>query len=242
MKHFLTLVLFFNYFLSLSQDLCHKDILNGENIKKDSNIDLKDYDFSTIWTTTDNQFIYGIIGADYQRLYIKFLFVTKSEADPNLYTVRGKSKLKDSINDFIGTITIINIQETIRENYGVDNELKNSGIKTQGLITAKYEFFEKTDRRGSGIYSGELKSKWYLDKKREIKYDNINSFSDSYFNNSFVGVWKSYFYEIDKICNWGDYRVPNVSCDFDTGAGEFNVSEKYQKNGWWIKPKLKWWE
>ncbi len=241
MKYFLTFLLYFYYTLGFTQDLCHTDILNGEKVKNQTKRDLINYDFSALWTTTDNQFVYGIIGDDYQRLFIKLLRVTKSKADPNEYTVRGKSMVKGSIKEFIGTIIIVNIQETNRDQYGPDNELKNSGIKTQGLITAKYEFFEKTDEKDTGVYSGEVKSKWYLDKKG-IKYDDMNSFSDSYFNNSFVGEWKAYHKEIDKKCNWGDYRIPNVHCDFDIGAGEFNVSEKYQMNGWWIKPKLNWWE
>ena len=35
-----------------------------------------------------------------------------------------------------------------------------------------------------------------------------------------------------KKCNWGDYRVPNINCDFDIGVGEFNVSDKYWNKGW----------
>lgn len=37
---------------------------------------------------------------------------------------------------------------------------------------------------------------------------------------------------LKKICNWGDFRVPNSNCDFDIGVGDFSVSEKYWKNGW----------
>ena len=65
-----------------------------------------------------------------------------------------------------------------------------------------------------------------------IKYDSINIHSDAYFNNSFVGIWKMYDSETKKICNWADYRVPNINCNFDIGAGEFNVNEIYAKNGW----------
>jgi len=36
----------------------------------------------------------------------------------------------------------------------------------------------------------------------------------------------------EKKCNWGDYRVPMANTDFDVGAGEFSVSEKYWDKGW----------
>lgn len=35
-----------------------------------------------------------------------------------------------------------------------------------------------------------------------------------------------------KIYHWGDFRVPNVRCDFDGGSGEFCVTEKYAENEW----------
>ena len=92
--------------------------------------------------------------------------------------------------------------------------------------------FEDKGQKYAGVFSGILKTKWYLDKNNNLKYDNININSDGYFNNAFVGTWKIYDNGLPKKCNWGDYRVPNSNCDFDTGTGEFNVSEKYIKNGW----------
>ena len=35
-----------------------------------------------------------------------------------------------------------------------------------------------------------------------------------------------------KRCNWGDFRVPNINCDFDIGTAEFNIAEKYWDKGW----------
>lgn len=75
-----------------------------------------------------------------------------------------------------------------------------------------------------------------------VKYNDIESYRDNYFNNAFVGIWKSNTTGKDKICNWGDYRVPNVNCDFDSGAGELSISQKYLKNGWDVKPKQNWWK
>nr|WP_294779190.1 hypothetical protein [uncultured Flavobacterium sp.] len=109
------------------------------------------------------------------------------------------------------------------------------------MLTAVYEFIEDDKQKGSGKFSGKLQSLWYLDKNDLMQYNDIEIHSDKYFNNAFTGIWKSNNSGKEKICNWGDYRVPNVNCDFDIGVGELSVSEKYQKNGWWIKPKLNWW-
>lgn len=144
----------------------------------------------------------------------------------------GKTNLKENINEFVGKITIEEIKEFTDENFGIDDEYKNSGIKKQGSLSAKYEFYENKNQKHSGYFSGILKSKFYLNKNDSIKYNNINIQSDAYFNNAFVGTWTKYNSSIERTCNWGDFRVPNSSCDFDIGAGEFSVSEKYIYNGW----------
>lgn len=233
MKYLVLILFIINSFFSFSQVICHNDILNGEKINEINEIgNLINNDFSVLWTKTENEFIYGITGNNYQRFRIKFLSVIKNENNPKEYFVYGKSNLKDNTCEFQGKITILKIQRTNRTQFGVDDEFKNSGIKTQGLIVAKYEFFENKHQKYSGLFSGELKSKYYLDKNNLIQYDNINSNSDAYFNNSFVGMWKMYNSKIEKICNWADYRVPNINCNFDVGTGEFNVNPIYVKNGW----------
>ena len=106
-------------------------------------------------------------------------------------------------------------------------------ISGDGIYTKKcHEFFENKLQSHSGYFTGNIESKWYLDKEEKIQYDNINMHSDSYFNNAFVGTWKMYNSKVEKKCHWGDYRVPSVDCGFDIGASEFSVAEKYHKKGW----------
>ncbi|MFD2940399.1 hypothetical protein [Flavobacterium notoginsengisoli] len=199
------------------------------------------YDFSNVWNKTDNNLVYGIIGDNYERILIKFTSIKKSKEKTNEYFVSGKSKVKSNICHFKGKITIVGINEFKQLSFGVDDEYKDAGIKKQGLLTAVYEFVEDEKQKGSGKFSGKLESIWYLDKNNLIQYNDIEINSDKYFNNAFIGVWKSNNSGKQKVCNWGDYRVPNVNCDFDIGSGELSVSQKYQKNGWWIKPKSEWW-
>jgi len=214
-------------------ELCRTDILNSLEVGKINILNnLNNQDFSEIWMKTNDELIFGIIGKEHQRILIKFLTVEKNINNPSEYFISGKTNVKDNICDFVGKITLQNIQEIISENYGVDDEYKNSKIKLQGLITAKYEFFENKKQKHSGYFSGTMQSLFYIDENDQIQYNDISIVSDGYFNNSFVGKWKMYNSDLEKICNWGDYRVPNSNCDFDIGIGEFNVSEKYWKKGW----------
>lgn len=233
MKYKILLLAFFFSIHSFSQDLCKTDIMNGEKLLQTNDVEnFSKYDFSELWLQTDNNLVYGILGDDFQRIQLKLISISKNINNQNEYFVYGKSKVKENICEFVGKITILKIQESKREHFGVDDEFKNSGIKTQGLLTAKYEFFENKLQSHSGYFTGNLETKWFLDKDDKMQYDNINIHSDGYFNNAFVGSWKMYHSKIEKKCHWGDYRVPSIDCSFDIGVGEFNVAEKYWKKGW----------
>lgn len=191
-----------------------------------------EYDFSNVWSVTENQNVFGIIGDEHQRISIKLISVFRISNGPFLYNVYGKSKVKDNICEFYGNIIIKEIREVKELHFGVDDEYADKGIKNQGVLIADYEFYESKEQNHSGIFKGTLYSKWYLNSKNEIVYDNIEFISDGYLNNAFVGVWKSYSTGKEKNCTWADYRVPIANRDFDIGAGEFSVSEKYWNKGW----------
>jgi hypothetical protein len=191
------------------------------------------YNFSELWTQTANHLIVGIIGADYQRIKIKLISVKKSSsAFPNVYFVSGKSMVNKIICNFHGSIKLAKIQKIQKLHFGVDDEYKNSGIKSEGILIAEYEFQENKNQKHSGIFKGQLYSKWYLNSNNQMKCDDILSFADSYMNNAFIGIWKEYSTNKEKICNWADYRVPNINRGFDIGEGTFSPSEKYYDKGW----------
>jgi len=232
-KLLIIFLLISNLSLAQTDNIFLTDFLLEDEIKAENVLDkFVEYDFSAIWTKTDNTFVYGIIGTEHQRIRIKFISIKKNPNNQNEYIVHGKSKVKETICVFQGTITISEIKELKRLNYGIDNEYEDKGIKAQGIIIANYEFRENTEQKHSGTFTGQLFSKWYLDSKGLINYDDIQSFADSYSNNAFIGIWKSYITDHEKLCNWSDYRVPNANKDFDIGAGEFNVAEKYWSKGW----------
>ena len=202
--------------------------LKTENLISEYN----QFNFSNIWIETNNNRVLGIIGEEHQRVQIKLTSVKKDSNNPNKYFVSGKSCVKGTICDFSGTINLTEIREVKKLHFGVDNEHADKEIKSQGILVADYQFKENSDQKHSGVFKGKLYSKWYLNSKNDIKYDNIELHSNGYINNAFVGTWKSYLTEKEKICTWGDYRVPLTNKDFDIGTGEFSVSEKYLKKGW----------
>ena len=139
--------------------------------------------------------------------------------------------------------------------YGVDDYFKDKGITSQGILSiATYIFKENKAQKHSGFFKGKLYSKFFK-SKNFVEYDAIELDKDGYVNNAFVGTWKSYKTQKEKLCNWGDYRVLFANEDFDIGAAEFSPSKKYLKNGWlnyskaWfyndekarVEEKKKWW-
>ncbi len=209
-------------------DFLLEDELNTKNVLDN----YKGFDFSNLWIQTENHIIVGIIGANHQRIKMKLTSIEKSSTIPNEYFVSGKSCVKGTICDFGGKIKLTEIKEAKKLNFGVDDEYKDKGIKSQGLLIADYEFKENPNQKHGGIFKGQLFSKWYLNSDNQIKYDDIQSISDGYMNNAFIGIWKGYSTDIEKICNWADFRVPKANQDFDVGAGEFSPDEKYYEKGW----------
>ncbi len=201
---------------------------NPENVLPNYN----QYDFSGIWSQTENYLIYGIIGEEHQRIKVKLLSVIKKAGNPVEYLVSGKSNVKGNICNFSGSITLIEITETKNLHFGVDNEFKELGIKSQGIIIADYKFSENQNQKHTGVFTGKLYSKWYLTTDNQIKYDDIESMSDGYMNNAFVDTWKGYSNGKKRICNWADFRIPKTNKDFDIGAGEFSPATKYYSMGW----------
>jgi hypothetical protein len=196
------------------------------------------YDFSNILKPHQ---ILGIIGDNYQRLQMKFLSIKKNESNPVEYIVCGQSKVNENICDFKGKITIKKIQETVRFRHGLDNQYKGKYL-VPGLLTAEYVLYEDSLQNSTGMFAGTLQTLWYMDNENNLKYDDMFSFSDRYYNNAFVGTWQSYKTKMKKICNFGEYRIPFIKSDFDEGSGEFYPSPKYKNSGWqkYNSPEDKW--
>ncbi len=185
-----------------------KDFTRGELENVNYLNDFNQYDFSAIWTHTEEPFIFGIIGENHQRIRMKFISVKRNPKNKNEYFVYGKSKVKDHIFEFKGTITLRKVLKLKELSCGVDNSYKGK-VKYEGVVIGDYILKENKLEKGTGIFKGTVYSKWCV------------------FNTS-----ESFKTGKEKICNWGDYRVPMANDDFDNGVGDFNPTDKYLKFGW----------
>ncbi|MFD0749344.1 hypothetical protein ACFQZS_04265 [Mucilaginibacter calamicampi] len=236
MKYFFAIALIFiAYNTSLSQSDAtqfRKEYFSNKNlVPTEYKRQFASTDLSRLWMHTENKFVYGFIGENFQRLRIKFVKVIKDSTNTGTYHVFGKTMVKNNINDFEGTINVSAIKKYRITGYGVDDEFKNKGIKGQFIIIGDYTISEDKKQLHSGVFSGAFATSFYLDKNNKVYYDDIELNADGYSNNEFVGTWIQYGATKSKKCNWGDYRIPYGDA-FDIGAGEFSPNSKYFKFGW----------
>lgn len=229
MKHNLFTFLLFNVFLfgqSFAQDSATTDFF----------AQIKKYDLSTL-LMTDSIFtedredtkemvrraeILGFIGVDYQRFYIHFISIIQNPINPYEYFAYGKTKVRETICPFQGTITIIQS--------GIYKSLEFPEYE-QGFAICDVVLYEDKKQPSAGFIKGRLTSNFLIDNKGQFRYDALMYHSDVFSNNEFSGNWISYKTGISKKCNWGDHRIPDCG-DLDIGAAEFSVNDKYLKNGW----------
>lgn len=188
------------------------------------------YDFSLLLIPRTD--FLGYIGDNYRRLYIHLKSISRDPKYEDNYLVVGESIVGKNVNSFIGNIKVTSVREYAKLHYGCDDELKDAGIQSEGLLIGQYKFQEDQTQPHSGTFEGIVTMYWYKDKTGAIKYDDIDaSFSDSYTNNQYVGTWTAYQTTTQKIANWGERRVP-FSGDLDRGAAEFSPDPKYKNQGW----------
>jgi len=193
---------------------------------------VKKYDFSSLWTCTENYFVYGFIGENHQRIRVKILKVTKDNLNDRIYHISGKTMVKTNICTFNGDIYIyiLRITKYKTTSTGVDDEFKNK-VTNEYSLTGSYIFYEDETDAHTGIFKGVFQTDFYLDKQNKLHYDDLEKEADGFTNNQFVGSWQSYSSNISKVCNWGDYRIPNAG-NFDHGAGDFSPNTKDISLGW----------
>ena len=194
---------------------------------------IKKYDLSILWRADsikieggDDKISFpeqlGYIGENYQRFYIHYITVKKSKDNPYIYNVYGKTKVKDNICSFKGTITVTKAM--------LYKEADDPRFK-QGSVICNVNFYEDSTQTSSGFIKGTLTTNFYLDKKDKIHYDALVFSADGFSNNACSALWTSFKTGKSKKCNWGDFRIPD-SGNLDIGAGEFSADDKYVKYGW----------
>lgn len=165
----------------------------------------------------------GFIGDNYQRFFIHMISIIQNPVKPYEYLAYGKTRVKETVCTFQGTITIVQAR--------IYNSTEIPGYR-QGYATCDVSLFEDKKQPGTGAIKGRQTTMFVIDESGRFRYDGIGgATSDGFANNQFAGTWTSYKSNTSKKCNWGDMRIPE-SGDLDIGAGEFSVNDKYLKNGW----------
>ena len=213
---------------------CGINITNGQSSKSTNFYHtIKNYDLSNLWRSDHIRVEgngdripfpepLGYIGDNYQRFYIHYISVLKSEENPYQYRVIGKTRVKDNICRFSGTITV--------EKAVLYKESDDSNYK-QGYVSCKVLFYEDSTQLSTGVIKGTLTSNFQLDKKGKLSYDALMFVADGYNNNQCRAIWTSYKTNKSKKCNWGDFRMPDSKA-LDAGAGDVTIDKKFINNGW----------
>lgn len=208
--------------------------LNSKKVGQIISSKFNKLDISYLWVSPDTDFVQvGFIGENYQRFRIHFASVTKSKHGHDTYLVKGKTKVKDNICDFVGEMYI----DTVIESQYMP-EVFNPDTMRSANIYGTYVFNEDKANKSGGVLKGTFDLEITIDRKYKPHYSDLFDVADSYSNNHFNGTWSSYDGNIIERCNWGDCRVDS-SGDLDWGVGEFYVNEKYIQNGWqdyWNNP------
>jgi hypothetical protein len=164
----------------------------------------------------------GYIGDNYQRIHVRFISVIQNPENKLEYFIYGKTKVRENICDFQGIITITKAEKYLESDLDYID---------QGFISGKYKFFEDSKQSGTGTFSGEFRTDFYIDENDKLNYDALAFAAAGFMNNQFEGIWTSYLTGAQRKCNWGDYRIPDSGA-LDIGASELMIDEKYWQYGW----------
>lgn len=166
----------------------------------------------------------GFIGPDYQRFYLHYASIRKDAANPYAYRVAGKTRVKNNICAFTGTITVVKarLYKAPNAEYAQFRE---------GELTCRVELAEARNQPGSGTIRGTLTTYFYLDAQQRPQYNLLEMFADGFSNNECRGTWTSYATGQSKKCNWGDFFIPDPG-PLRFSDTEFQIAQRYRANGW----------
>ena len=163
----------------------------------------------------------GYRGSDFQRFYIHYDSVRFK--GNGVYDVYGRTRFRDTIRLFSGTITLDSMS-LYKEEY-----LPSTG--EYGSLYGHYQF-DEDEFSGGGVLTGKMSIEFAKINGR-FYYDALMLVADGYDNRQYEGVWTSKDLKRLEKCNWGDFRIPD-SRGVDIGAGEFSPVDEYLDRGWQV--------
>ena len=173
----------------------------------------------------------GFIGPGYQRFYLHYTSIRPDAASPYVYRVAGKTRVKNNICAFTGTITVARARLYQAPNAEFPQF-------REGELTCQVALAEDRQQPGSGTIRGTLTTYFYVDKQGQPQYNLLEMYADLFSNNECVGTWTSYASQQRKACNWGDFFIPEAG-PLRAGDTEFQIAPRYLANGWQTYQQVK---
>ena len=164
----------------------------------------------------------GYRGRDFQRFYIHYDSVRFM--GNGVYKVEGRTRYRDTIRLFSGTITLDSMRLCKKENLPSTGEF--------GTLCGHYQF-DEDEFSGGGVLTGKMTID-FVKVNGRFYYDAFMlGVADGYSNRQYEGVWTSKGLTRMEKCNWGDFRIPD-SQGLDIGAGEFSPVDEHSGQGWQV--------
>jgi len=191
--------------------------------------ELNHFDFASLFLNTPTGAIFGVIGDEMQRIRMKLISVNKDPYNPDSYYVYGKSNVKGNVCEYTGIIKIKTIR--LYQKDGFDMPYRST-VNPQkiGVLFCDYILAENKEQKHTGVFKGISATEFYINNDT-LFYNNLRNRADDFTNNQFVGIWENYDNQNSRICNWGDYRIPEVY-GFDCGAAQFAPCSEFFDYGW----------
>jgi len=164
----------------------------------------------------------GYRGRDFQRFYIHYDSVRF--LGDGVYAVEGRTRYRDTIRLFSGTITLDSMRLCKKDNLPSTGEF--------GKLCGHFQF-DEDEFSGGGVLTGKM---WigFAKINGRFYYDAFMlGVADGYDNRQYEGVWTSKGLTQMEKCNWGDFRIPD-SQGLDIGAGEFSPVDEHSGQGWQV--------
>lgn len=164
----------------------------------------------------------GYRGRDFQRFYIHYDSVRFM--GNGVYAVEGRTRYRDTIRLFSGTITLDSMRLCKKENLPSTGEF--------GKLCGHFQF-DEDEFSGGGVLTGKM---WigFAKINGRFYYDAFKlGLADGYSNRQYEGVWTSKGLTRMEKCNWGDFRIPD-SRGLGSGEAEFIPRDSCLDRGWRI--------
>jgi hypothetical protein len=180
---------------------------------------------------TDSYAHDGAIGDNYRRLQIYMGEVIKSGIDSLQYIVKGKTKVKSNICNFVGKVRLTHATKS--EETGEESAEAEQGApyEVMGSLGGTFEFLEDKDQRDAGSFSGSFTLLWNIDGYRITFGDIWYTYRMSTLN--FSGIWTPYGNGTSKKVCWSNYLAECLPSDFNCSDGpDIIPCEEFGREGW----------